>query len=299
LRQSPFEGGDAVPESADLERVVDAVRRSGAQRVADALDLALALWRSPVRVGVAGRYGVGKSRVRAALGLPPVSSGDTSDLAADIVIHVEVWPVQPDAQTAMATLDRASSLIVLNKVDTVDADPHEICAQLAGATGHAVVPMIASLAVAVQRNHIGPAELGALRLLAAATDPTLMLSAELFVAADVPVPATERRELLARWPMAGIRLAVAGLAADPSLDADGLRDLLLGASGVEAVAAGLRARAADVRVARGGLLLDELERIAARATPDFPAAAAEVETFLDGPIAGRLGIRRGLLGECR
>ncbi|WP_068274655.1 hypothetical protein [Aldersonia kunmingensis] len=276
-----------MPESAELERVVDAVRRSGAPRVADALDLALAFWRSPVQVGVAGRYGVGKSRVRAALGLPAASSED-STLAADVVVHVEVWPVQPDAESTIATLDRAS-VVVLNKADTIDADPQEICAQLAAATGHRVVPMIASLAVAVQRNDIQSAELETLQALAVATDPTLMLSAELFVAAQVPVPAADRRELLARWPMAGIRLAVAGLAANPSLDAEGLRDLLLVASGVDGVAAALSARVSEVRTSRGALLIDELQRIAARAIPDHPAAAAEVETFLDGPVAGRLG----------
>lgn len=277
-------------EPAELEHVVDAVRRLGAQPVADALDRALTRWRAPLRFDVTGRDGVGKSRVSTALGLPAAHC-QAEGSAADVVVRVEVWPVQPAAEAAIATLDRACSLVVLNKADTIDADPFECCVRLADATGLAVVPMVASLAVALQRYHIQPAELAAMRALTGTPDPTLILSAELFVAADTPVPAAERRELLARWPMAGIRLAIAGLAANPRLDADGMQQLLHHASGIDRVKAALSARVADVQAARDELLLDELERIAARATPDFPAAAAEIEVILDGARQLEVGRR--------
>jgi hypothetical protein len=92
--------------------------------------------------------------------------------------------------------------------------------------------------------------------------------------------------------MAAIRLALAGLASTPSLDADALWEMLRRASGIDAATAALSARVTEVRALRAGQLLDEFERIAARATPDDPGAAAEVEIFLHGPAAGDLGAHR-------
>ncbi|MCX5043031.1 hypothetical protein OG921_07595 [Aldersonia sp. NBC_00410] len=277
-----------MPEFAELERLIGAVRRSGAQRVADALTAVLTRWRSPVQVRVLGRSGVGKTTAVAALGLP-----DEGENTADLTVYLVLAPVRPADETALAGLPARSTLLVVNKVDALDADPQEYCATLAAKTGLDTVGMIASLAVAVQ-HPFDRNEVAAFRGLAGSGDPTLTLSSELFRTADVPVPAKARQALLDRWPLAAIRAALDALAANSDLDEHGLHDLLRRASGIDGVTAALTELADRARDVRGGRVLDEIERIGARATPEFPLAGAEVERFLDGPVAARIGLAAGL-----
>ncbi|MBD0322194.1 MAG: hypothetical protein ICV72_02260, partial [Aldersonia sp.] len=244
-----------MPNFDELNRVLDAARAAGATTTAEALQNAITQWRAPVRVQVTGRAGVGKSTVVEALGLAagsetgPIDSVDGEPvLDGDVVVYVVAGTIQPADESALAA---GHALVVQNKVDTVDT--------LADA-----MPMIATLARAVANHRFTESELGALRSLAAATDPTLTLSAELFLAADVAVDTGMRRALLDRWQLAGIRIALRALAATPGLSAAELRERLVAAAGVRAVRAGVSERIETARDARERRLRDELERIAAR-----------------------------------
>ncbi|QSE82801.1 hypothetical protein [Rhodococcus koreensis] len=114
----------------DLAAEVAALDEAGGDRVR----AAVAAFRAPVRVQTAGRAGVGRSTVAAALtagGIDGavVEESDAVDvpgapdpvLDGDVVVYVLVEAVRDADRDAVRNLDPAQALFVLNKADTVGA----------------------------------------------------------------------------------------------------------------------------------------------------------------------------------
>ncbi|MDV6283951.1 hypothetical protein [Rhodococcus jostii] len=117
-------------ELADLAELVAALDGVSGDRVRDAV----AAFRAPIRVQTAGRAGVGRSTVAAALtanGIAGavVEEADAVDvpgapdptLDGDVVVYVLVESVRDADRDAVRTLDPAQALFVLNKSDTLGA----------------------------------------------------------------------------------------------------------------------------------------------------------------------------------
>ncbi|MFC9766794.1 hypothetical protein [Rhodococcus jostii] len=117
-------------ELADLAERVAALDGVSGDRVRDAV----AAFRAPIRVQTAGRAGVGRSTVAAALtanGIADavVEEADAVDvpgapdptLDGDVVVYVLVESVRAADRDAVRTLDPAQALFVLNKSDTLGA----------------------------------------------------------------------------------------------------------------------------------------------------------------------------------
>ncbi|PQP22946.1 hypothetical protein [Rhodococcus opacus] len=117
-------------ELADLAERVAALDRVSGDRVRDAV----AAFRAPIRVQTAGRAGVGRSTVAAALTVngiagAVVEEADAVDvpgapdptLDGDVVVYVLVESVRDADRDAVRTLDPAQALFVLNKSDTLGA----------------------------------------------------------------------------------------------------------------------------------------------------------------------------------
>ncbi|WP_040784757.1 hypothetical protein [Nocardia pneumoniae] len=265
---------------------------------------AVSAWRKPPRIQVTGRSHAGRTTVLHALALlsavetDPVDEPGVPDpeLDADIVVYVLSAAPTPADRRILATLPPQRTVVVLNKADAIGSrwgDAVAAAEQYGRELRVPVVPVVASLAVRTRAGAMTDADLRLLRKLATEADPALVLSPDLFVAPGPDV--AEREQLLRRWDLYGVVCACTALRHDPELAPQALLQILHAASGIDALHRLLHRRYEQVSALRGGELLDELARLAARAVPEEGGRARDLlEAYLYGDDAAWLGLCAGL-----
>ncbi|MEU2042780.1 hypothetical protein [Nocardia niwae] len=267
---------------------------------------AVSAWRKPPRIQVTGRAHAGRTTVLHALALmsavetDPVDRPEAPDpeLDADIVVYVLSAAPTPADRRVLAALPPQRTIAVLNKADAVGSrwgDAVAAAQQYGRELRIPVVPVVASLAVRTRAGALSGADVELLRKLATDADPALILAPDLFLA---PGPdAAEREQLLRRWDLYGVACACTALRHDPDLAPQALLQILHAASGIDALHRLLHRRYEQVSALRGGELLDELARLAARAVPEEGGRARDLlESYLYGDDAVWLGLCAGLAG---
>ncbi|MBX7431720.1 hypothetical protein JDV09_06300 [Mycobacterium sp. Y57] len=248
---------------------------------------------APLRVAVAGRPGVGRDTVAAALAAAGLSVGT---IGAGVRVVVAAESLKPEERSAL-TEPGAPALVVLNKADLAGADPggplavaDRRAAGWAASFGVPVVPMIAHLATV----ELDAEDLAALRVLLAS--PADLTSTDAFVGSAHPLLARTRSRLLHRLDRFGLAHALMAVA-----DGAALPDIvgrLRGLSRVHAVLDAVAAAAAPERYHRIRDAVRDLHVVAARCPdprlPDFlvsdavavavMAAAAEVVRAAGGRV---------------
>ncbi len=225
---------------------------------------------------------------------------DTPDpvLDADLVVYVLAGSLQPADRRVLESLRRDTTLVVLNKADTVGtrwADAVITAEQATHGLGVTVAPVAAELAVRTRSGTPAEDDLRTLRRHAAGSGSALTLSPELFIDESAGPDVAERRAVLERWGLYGASCALVALQYEPELGPQQLLQLLHAASGIDPVHVGLHARYEQIGALRGSELLDELTRIAARAIPQGGAGARDlIEDYLAGDEALWIGLRAGL-----
>jgi Dynamin family len=210
--------------------------------------------------------------------LDPVSRSAVA--GAEAVLYVVTQAVRADDQQVLtaftaATAEReagpVNAIAVLNKVDTIPpesvpgsgGDVWTAATLLAARQAEAlkprvagVLPMIGLLAETAESGGFTSSDADALRELAgadAATRAAMLLSADLFLTLDAPIPHATRARLLERLDLHGVRVALDAIDADPAITAGALRRTLLDASGLHALIARLdavfKARADGIKAA--------------------------------------------------
>ncbi|WP_227979199.1 hypothetical protein [Nocardia spumae] len=300
------EHGGSAPE---LDQLIATVRVGAGSDplIADHLAAATTRYRRPLRIQVAGRAGAGKSTLLRALALmsaeetTPVDQPGTPDpvLDADLVVYVLAGSLQPADRRVLEGLRRQATLVVLNKADAVGSrwgDAVVAADQAAHVLGVPVAPAVAELAVRTRSETPGDDDLRTLRRHAAGTGSELTLSPELFVDPSAGPDVPDRRALLDRWGLYGVSCALVALRHEPELGPQQLLQLLHAVSGVDPVHLGLHDRYEQIAALRGGDLLDDLARIAARAVPQGDGGRARdlIEDYLAGDEALWTGLRAGL-----
>jgi hypothetical protein len=229
----------------------------------------IARLRRPIGVAVAGRAGVGRDTVAAALrdhGVP--LAADTA--AADVQVLVIAEALKPE-ERAMAATGRPT-LIVLNKADLTGsrsggalANAHRRAADVQRRTGTPTVAMVGLLAAIGASEATGKTSTALDDDLVAALRTLVSTAADLgsvdaFARGDHPVGRDVRTRLLERLDRFGIAHAVLALArgADPAT----LPTVLQRLSNVDAVLARLNASAAPVRYRRLRVALAEMHSLA-------------------------------------
>ncbi|MGO4616126.1 hypothetical protein AB4305_17765 [Nocardia sp. 2YAB30] len=265
---------------------------------------AVSTWRKPPRIQVTGRAHAGRTTVLHALALmsavetEPVDEPGLPDpvLDADIVVYVLSAAPTPADRRMLATLPPGRAVVALNKADAIGArwsDAVAAAEQYGRELGNPVLPVVASLAARTRAGAVSGEDLALLRRLAAEADPSLILSPDLFVAPGPDL--AEREQLLQRWDLYGVVCAYAALRHHPELSAQALLQILHAASGIDALHRLLHRRYEQVSALRGGELLDDLARLAARAVPGEGEHARDVlESYLSGDDALWLGLCAGL-----
>ncbi|MCM6777460.1 hypothetical protein NDR87_29070 [Nocardia sp. CDC159] len=288
-----------------LDRLL-AELRSGDPGVAEATAAAIDAWRRPVRIQVTGRARAGKSTLLHALALiaaeetAPVDEPGRADpvLDGDLVVYVLAAVLQPADRRVLTALPADRTLVVLNKADAIGSrwsDAVAAAERYARELGLPVLPVVATLAAHARAHTPAEDDLRTLRRHVHRTDPAFTLSPELFAAAAAGPDVADRQALLDRWGLYGVACALTALRHDPELGPRPLLQLLHAAGGIEPVHALVHARYEQIVARRGGELLDELTRLAARVIPDTGARAREViEDYLTGDEALWLGVRSGL-----
>lgn len=303
----PLRGrGVPSPDHDRLDKLL-AELRFGAGRdpqIGYAAAAAVSAWRKPPRIQVTGRAHAGRTTVLHALALlsavetDPVDEPGAPDpeLDADIVVYVLSAAPTPADRRILATLPPQRTVVVLNKADAIGSrwgDAVAAAEQYGRELRVPVVPVVASLAVRTRAGAITRADLALLRKLATEADPALVLSPDLFVAPGPDV--AEREQLLQRWDLYGVVCACTALRHDPELAPQALLQILHAASGIDALHRLLHRRYEQVSALRGGELLDELARLAARAVPGDGGRARDLlEAYLYGDDALWLGLCAGL-----
>ncbi|MGK8554259.1 hypothetical protein [Nocardia gipuzkoensis] len=303
----PLRGrGVPSPDHDQFDKLL-AELRFGAGRdpqISYAAAAAVSAWRKPPRIQVTGRAHAGRTTVLHALALlsavetDPVDEPGAPDpeLDADIVVYVLSAAPTPADRRVLATLPPQGTVVVLNKADAIGSrwgDAVAAAEQYGRELRVPVVPVVASLAVRTRAGAMTGADLALLRKLATEADPALVLSPDLFVAPGPDV--AEREQLLQRWDLYGVVCACAALRHDPELAPQALLQILHAASGIDAVHRLLHRRYEQVSALRGGELLDELARLAARAVPEPGGRARDLlEAYLYGDDALWLGLCAGL-----
>lgn len=254
----------------------DALAEFAAQARNPAVTALEARLRTPVRVAVVGRCGVGRGAVAAAIagaGVTVVADAGCADIEVRVVAEV----LKPEERAALRALRDASvaTLVVLNKADLTGADgggplrsAERRAAAIATTVGLRVVPMVAHLADA----HLDDDEMAALGVLA--VSPVDMTSTDAVVRSQHPLPADLRARLLEKLDRFGIAqsiLAVADGQAGPAV----VRQLRA-CSRIDRVLECLEAVAAPVRYRRLHGALHELRTLAAQSGDD------ELDAFLTG-----------------
>ncbi|WP_016697654.1 dynamin family protein [Actinoalloteichus spitiensis] len=210
--------------------------------------------------------------------LDPVSRDAVA--GAEAVLYVLTQTVKADDEHALAAFTAATArreagpvnaVAVLNKADMVEPD------SVPGSDGSTwraaglvaarqatllrprvadVLPVIGLLAETAETGGFTSADARCLKDLAALdeeTRETMLLSADLFVDWECAVPASDRRRLLERLDLYGVRSGVLAVTEDPEITAGALRRRILDASGLAAVRARLhtlfQARADGIKAA--------------------------------------------------
>jgi hypothetical protein len=228
---------------------------------------------APLRVAVHGRRGVGCPTVARALDKALMSAGSTvTSSSADLDVYVLAEVVKPEDRDAVSAA-RRPVLAVLNKADLGGWLSHggpavrERCAQFSELLGVPVEPMIASLAMA-GLDDVDRDLWAALRTLAthprglAALDGPVG-SHDGFLAADLPVPAADRRRLLDTLDLFGTALGIAAVQRHKTPAQ--VRALWRKVSGVDEVVAKVDAVGAEVRYRRVLDAVAELDALAVSA----------------------------------
>lgn len=292
--------------SDQLDQLIStlAAGRGGDPAIAERLAAAVARRRRPLRIQVAGRASSGRSTVLRALALlsaeetAPVDQPGEPDpvLDGDLVIYVLAGAPQAADQRVLATLPPGRGVVVLNKADAVGARWGEAVAaadRYARELGLPVVPVVASLAARTRAGAVDAADRTDLRRLAVGPDVPSVLAADLFIGSGSDQDA--RRRLLANWDLYGVDCALTALRADAELSSAALIQILHSASGVDPLHRLVHRRYEQVEAVRGGELLDELIRLAARAVPGDGGRARElIEHYLTGDDALWAGLCAGL-----
>jgi hypothetical protein len=219
----------------------------------------IARLRRPIGVAVAGRAGVGRDTVAAALRDHGVTIAADA-VAADVQVLVIAEALKPE-ERAMAATDRPT-LIVLNKADLTGSrsggalpNAHRRAADMQRRTGTPTVAMVGLLAATTALDDDLVAALRT--LVSTAAD---LGSVDAFARGEHPVGRDVRTRLLERLDRFGIAHAVLAMArgADPTT----LPTVLQRLSNVDAVLARLSAAAAPVRYRRLRVALAEMHSLA-------------------------------------
>lgn len=299
------ESAPSRPADALDELIATLATGPGGDRgIADQLAAAVARRRRPLRIQIAGRALSGRSTVLRALALlsaeetEPVDQPELPDpvLDSDLVIYVLAGAPQAADYRLLATLPPSRSIVVLNKADAVGARWGEavFAAQRYGQElGLPIIPVVASLAARTRAGAVDETDLADLRRLAADPEAPSVLAAELFIGTGPDQDA--RRRLIERWDLYGVDCALTALRADPELSGSALIQILHAASGIDPLHRLVHRRYEQVEAVRGGDLLDELVRLAARAVPgDGGHARERIEHYLTGDEALWAGLCAGL-----
>ncbi|MFQ6329524.1 hypothetical protein ACLMAL_25780 [Nocardia sp. CWNU-33] len=300
--------GGPARELDQLDHLI-AMLRSGAgndPQLSNQVGVVSARWRRPPRIQVTGRAHAGRSTVLHALALMsavetgPVDEPGASDpvLDADIIVYVLSGAPLPADRRILATLPPEHTVVVLNKADAVGSrwgDAVAAAEQYSRELGILTLPVVASLAVRTRAGALNDADMATLQRLAGATDPALTLSPDLFVSPSAGPDVAEREQLLHRWDLYGVSSALIALRQDPELTPHALLQILHAVSGIDALHQTLHRRYEQVSALRGGVLLDELARLAAAAVPGEGGHARDIlEDYLFGDDALWMGLCAGL-----
>ncbi|MGW4364668.1 hypothetical protein ACWEKT_03400 [Nocardia takedensis] len=305
----PRERGVPTPtrERDQLDRLLADLRDAAGADTAVGYHASVAVnvWHRPPRIQVAGRAHTGRTTVLHALALMsaaetgPVDEPGSPDpeLDADIVVYVLSGSPSPADRRVLATLEPSRTVVVLNKADAIGSrwgDAVVAAAQYTRELGVPTLPVVASLAARTRAGAITEEDMATLRRLAASADPSLTLSPDLFVSPAAGPDVAERETLLHRWDLYGVACALTALRADPSLGPHAILQLMHAAAGIDPLHRLLHRRYEQVSAQRGGRLLDELARLAARALPADGGARDVLENYLYGDDAMWLGLCAGL-----
>ncbi|GGK53008.1 hypothetical protein [Nocardia camponoti] len=285
----------------DLDELISALTtgRGSDPAIGARIGAALTHRRRPLTVQVAGRAFTGRTTLLGALALlgavetAAVDSPGVGDpvLDADLVVYVLAGPPNEADRRVLSALSPTNCVVALNKSDAVGSRwsaAVEAAARYSAELRLPVVPVIGVLAARTRSGSVEPEELAELRELAA--DEPSMLSTELFIAGS-----EARARLVERWGLFGIDCALSALRAVPELSSAGLMQVLHAASGIDPLHELLHRRYEQIDAVRGGELLDELVRLAARGLADEEGSAAVlVEEYLFSDDAMRMGLRAGL-----
>ncbi|MFD8104048.1 hypothetical protein ACFV24_31370 [Nocardia fluminea] len=278
--------------------------RGGDPGIAEQLAAAAARRRRPLHIQITGRALSGRTTVMAALALlsaqetAPVDQPELPDpvLDGDLVIYVLAGAPQAADYRLLATLPPGRGVVVLNKADAVGARWGEAVAAAqrhAQELGLPIVPIVASVAAKTRAGAVSAEDLSDLRRLAVGPDVPSVLAADLFIGVGSDQEA--RRRLIANWDLYGVDCALSALRADPDLPASAIIQILHAASGIDPLHKLVHRRYEQVEAVRGGELLDELTRLAARAVPGDGGRARElIEHYLTGDEALWAGLCAGL-----
>ncbi|WP_054815397.1 hypothetical protein [Nocardia arizonensis] len=301
------ERGVPTRERDQLDRLLGDLRDAAGSgnQIGYHASVAVNAWRRPPRIQVTGRAHTGRTTVLHALALMsaaetgPVDEPGSPDpeLDADIVVYVLSGAPLPADRRVLAGLEPARTVVVLNKADAIGSrwgDAVVAADQYTRELGILTLPVVASLAVRTRAGTVTEDDLATLRRLADTADPSLTLSPDLFVSPAAGGDAAEREALLGRWDLYGITCAMAALRADPGLGPHAVLQVMHAVSGIDAVHRLLHRRYEQVTALRGGELLDELARLAARTLPAHGRGRDVLENYLHGDDAMWLGLCAGL-----
>lgn len=310
-RPAPRFGNEHGGPATELDQLITNVRVGAGPdpHLADQLSAAVGRFRRPLRMQITGRAGAGKTTLLRALALmaaeetEPVDQPGMPDpvLDADLVVYVLSGSLQAADKRVLDTLDPNSTLVVLNKADAVDSrwsDAVTAADRAAHGLGVPVAALVAELALHTRAGTPGDDDLRTLRRHAASDNPDLTLSADLFVDPSAGPDVAERGAALDRWGLFGVNCALSALHHDQQLSAQQLLQVLNAASGIDPVHTRLHQRYEQIMSLRGGELIDELTRIAARAVPGGDGGRARdlIEDYLTGDEALWTGLLAGLAG---
>ncbi|MEV0294477.1 hypothetical protein [Nocardia sp. NPDC050710] len=302
------ERGVPTREQDQLDRLLADLRGAAGSdtQIGYHASVAVNAWRRPPRIQVTGRAHAGRTTVLHALALMsaaetgPVDEPGTPDpeLDADIVVYVLSGAPLPADRRVLATLAPEHTVVVLNKADAIGSrwgDAVVAADQYSRELGILTLPVVASLAVRTRAGAVTDDDMATLRRLAATADLSLTLSPDLFVSAAAGPDVAEREALLHRWDLYGVTCALSALRSDPDIGPHAILQLLHAVSGIDPLHRLLHRRYEQVSALRGGELLDELARLAARAVPGAGGHARDVlEDYLYGDDAMWLGLCAGL-----
>ncbi len=295
-------------EHDQLDELLDVLRQGPGNdpQIGYHAGLAVDRWRMPPRIQVTGRAHTGRTTVLHALALMsavetgPIDEPGLPDpvLDGDIVVYVLAAAPGPADLRILGALPPDRTIVVLNKADAVGArwaDAVLAAEQYSRQLGRLVLPVVASLAVRTRAGAVTDSDMDTLRRHAGNTDPAFTLSPDLFTAPNVGPDVAERAQLLQRWDLYGVSCALSAVRNQPEISGQALLQILHAVSAVDPLHKLLHRRYEQVSAQRGGELLDELTRLAARAVPGDGGQARDVlEDYLYGDDALWTGLCAGL-----